>query len=56
MVTINKELCIGCGLCASTYEDIFEIKKGKASVKKSFSGEFTDEDLCPMDAITKNQK
>jgi len=51
MVTIDKKLCIGCGLCVNTYKDIFELNEGKASVKKSFSGEFTEEDLCPMKAI-----
>ncbi len=35
MVSINKEICIGCGACASTCAEVFEMKDdGKAYVKK----------------------
>jgi len=34
MVSVDKETCIGCGACAATCENVFEIKDGKAVVKK----------------------
>ena len=34
MVSIDKKLCIGCGLCSSLCEEVFELKDGKAYVKK----------------------
>lgn len=34
MVKVNKETCIGCGLCVSICPEVFEIKEdGKAEVK-----------------------
>ena len=57
-ISINKEKCIGCGACAASYPDLFEIKEGKAVVKKQPTG---DEEatkakeavsLCPVDAIS----
>ncbi len=33
MVSINQETCIGCGACAATCGDVFEMKDGKAHVK-----------------------
>lgn len=34
MVSVDKETCIGCGACVSVCEDVFEMKDGKAEVKK----------------------
>lgn len=34
-ISIDKEKCIGCGLCASICENVFEMKDGKAHVKKA---------------------
>lgn len=33
-ITINRKACMGCSLCASSYNEIFEIKSRKAYVKK----------------------
>ena len=46
MVKVNKETCIGCGLCAEICSEVFEMKgDGKADVKK-------DKDIpCVKDAI-----
>jgi len=53
MVKVDKEKCIGCGACAATCPEGFEMKDGKASVKdgkvdcvgEAISG-------CPVDAIS----
>jgi len=34
MVSVDKEKCIGCGLCFSVCEEVFEMNDGKAQVKK----------------------
>lgn len=54
---VDKELCIGCGLCASLAPDIFEIEDdGKAgAVGEVTSANETDakeaEMSCPVTAI-----
>jgi len=54
-VTVDEELCIGCGLCAANCPDLFEMgSDNKAYVKK---GGPCDNDLnqvaseCPVEAI-----
>lgn len=32
-VTVDKELCTGCGLCADSCPDVFELKDDFATVK-----------------------
>jgi len=46
MVSIDKEKCIGCGLCTKICREVFELQgDGKAGVKK-------DKDIpCVKDAI-----
>ncbi|MDP3027508.1 MAG: ferredoxin [Nanoarchaeota archaeon] len=34
MVSVNKETCIGCGACVAICPEVFELKDGKAAVKK----------------------
>lgn len=34
MVSVDKKKCIGCGLCSSICEEVFEMKDMKAHVKK----------------------
>jgi len=55
-VSVDKEKCIGCGLCASMCPEVFELKDdGKAHVKgkdcKSCDIKQVAEN-CPLTAIT----
>ena len=56
MVTVDEEKCIGCGSCAATCGDVFEMGDDmKAHVKAGAdtSGDCVKEaiDICPVDAI-----
>lgn len=57
MVSIDKELCIGCGACVSVCEEVFELKDDqKAHVKKGQEKSKSPcvkeaADSCPVDAI-----
>ena len=56
MVTVDKKKCIGCGLCASVCEEVFEMKNGKSAVKKGAEKSNSPcvkeaADGCPVDAI-----
>jgi len=55
---VDKNKCIGCGLCASTCPDVFELDEdGKSIVKEDADCEKADcckeaADNCPAKAIT----
>lgn len=55
---VDKDLCSGCGLCADTCPEVFEIKDNIAIVKVSKIPEDLIEsckqaaDDCPVEAIT----
>ena len=55
-INVDQEKCIGCGACAATCEDSFEMKDGKAIVVKADVEELTcekdAESVCPVDAIS----
>jgi len=58
MLKINKEKCIGCGMCASLCAEIFELKEdGKSVVKKDVDNETSKDcirqaiEACPVGAI-----
>lgn len=57
MVEVNKDACIGCGVCASLCPDVFELgDDGKANVKDAGStAPCVDEAIssCPVSAISK---
>lgn len=55
MVKIDKAKCIGCGLCASICEEVFEMDGDKAKVKAQKNVPCVKEaiDSCPVDAISK---
>lgn len=55
-IKINRELCIGCGLCASICEQVFEMdKEYKAVVKAQKDIPCVKEAIenCPVSAISK---
>lgn len=55
---VDKDLCIGCGLCADTCPEVFELKEDKAYVKvdvvpKELEDKVVEaKDSCPVDAIS----
>jgi ferredoxin len=56
-VTIDKDLCVGCGLCVSSCPDVFEMEEDKAVAKANpVPKESTDcaqeaAQNCPVEAI-----
>ena len=60
-VKVDKDICIGCGLCASMLPEVFEMgKDGKAKVKNP-SGALIEKikevaDMCPVKAIKVSKK
>jgi ferredoxin len=55
MIKINKEKCIGCGLCVSLCGQVFEMgKDGKAKVKAQKKLPCVKEAIesCPASAIS----
>jgi ferredoxin len=52
MVKVDKEKCIGCGLCESICPEAFELKDGKAYVKSQKAKCIKEaKDSCPVEAI-----
>ena len=55
MIKVNKEKCIGCGLCQSLCPEVFEIDdESKAKVINQTKTPCVKEaiDSCPMEAIS----
>lgn len=47
MVSVNEDACIGCGACEATCPKVFELKEGKAHVKK---GQEKSKENCVKEA------
>jgi len=55
MIKVNKDKCVGCGLCATICKEVFALgKDGKAMVKAQKSLPCVKEaiDSCPVEAIS----
>ncbi|NMB92310.1 MAG: ferredoxin [Parcubacteria group bacterium] len=56
-VEVNKNKCLGCGMCVNMCPEVFEFKNGKSSVKKNAPIEKNKDcinqaiSLCPAQAI-----
>lgn len=56
-VTVDEEVCIGCGLCAEECSEVFEMNDDKARVKVDEVSEDVLESCkeaaenCPVEAI-----
>ncbi len=56
MARVDKEKCIGCGLCANICAEVFEMSNdGKAKVKAQKEIPCVEEAIesCPVNAISK---
>ncbi len=60
MVMVDKEKCIGCGACAATCQQVFEMgNDGKSQVKAKFDEKKNEKCIkeaianCPAEAISK---
>jgi len=55
-IKVDKEKCIGCGACAATCPNSFEMKDGKVFAIKTEVEKLTcekdAESGCPVDAIS----
>ena len=55
-IIVDQDKCIGCGACAATCPDSFEMKDGKAYATKAEIEEIRcekeGESVCPVDAIS----
>ena len=54
---VDREMCIGCGLCAMAAEGVFEIEGGKAIVVADTTDENREDVMaaiegCPVAAIS----
>jgi len=54
VVKVDRDKCIGCGLCASLCPEVFELKNGKSHVKNPKGKCNLKEvvDSCPAQAIS----
>ena len=55
MVSVNKEKCIGCGLCAQVCEEVFEMgddNKAKVKAQKNIPCIKEAIEQCPVDEIS----
>lgn len=58
MFSVDKDKCIGCGMCINIAPEVFELDTdGLAHSKENVGDEFKDKGMealenCPTDAIT----
>jgi len=58
-IKVNKQKCLGCGVCTSLCPEVFELKDGKSKIKEKANLEKNKDcikqaiDSCPVQAIIK---
>ena len=53
MIKVNKKKCIGCGICAGTCPECYNMVNGKAEIKNVDANCCKKAiEFCPVDAIT----
>ncbi|NPE26791.1 ferredoxin [Methanococcoides sp. SA1] len=52
VVKVDQDKCIGCGACAATCSEGFEMKDGKAHALKECDCSKAAAAGCPVDAIS----
>ena len=57
-LSLNRDACMGCGLCAKQYPELFEMEGKKASIKQGTLPDVAKLmqaiDTCPVKAISQN--
>lgn len=57
-LSLNRDACMGCGLCAKQYPELFEMEGKKAGVRKGITPDLEKlaqaMDACPVKAISHN--
>ena len=60
-IVIEKNLCIGCGMCTVLCPEVFELVNGKSSIKEGADFEKNKKAIgeaienCPVNAISKKR-
>jgi len=58
-IKIDKQKCLGCGVCINLCPEVFELKDGKSKIKEEVDLEKNKDcikeaiDSCPVSAIIK---
>jgi len=58
-IKIDKQKCLGCGVCINLCPEVFELKDGKSEIKEKVDLEKNKDcikeaiDSCPVTAIVK---
>jgi len=57
-IKVNKQKCLGCGVCINLCPEVFELKDGKSKIKQKANLEKNKDcikqaiDSCPVQAIS----
>jgi len=58
-IKVDKQKCLGCGVCINLCPEVFELKDGKSEIKEKVDLEKNKDcikeaiDFCPVTAIVK---